>query len=304
MGEAKRRREHPWTEGLPFERHQYPPMLGPLEAVPVGTPAWAERLGLRILNAVETTEQHGVDRLIPWIEMALGAKQKPWQVGWPEDRPRRTPDQYLKYVAGVDCISIAKLIAAYRGETDPLVRRLLRSTAEAEAEIAHENKLGGVSLREDTTKVRDDRNTTGYWLRRLAREAPDILARYERGDFKTATAAARAAGFKVGPTELQKLHRAWRHATPEQRASFLAEIRIDRRSARDDDRQLDGGVAVIPELSCISCGSLLARRDVREIVVPDAIGTHGPFCAGCAQSAEGLTFAEWLDNQWQRQRPH
>lgn len=61
---------------------------------------------------------------------------------------------------------------------------------------------------------------------------------------------------------------------------------------------------LIPELSCISCGCVLARRDVREIVVPDEIGTHGPFCAACAQSAEGLTFAEWLDNQWQRQQPH
>lgn len=215
---------------MTFERHQYPPMLGPLEAVPVGTPAWAERLGLRILNAVETTEQHGVDRLIPWIEMALGAKPKPWQVDWPEDRPRRTPDQYLKYAAGVDCISIAKLIAAYRGETDPLVRRLLRSTAEAEAEIADENKLGGVSLQKDLPRVGNEGPTAAHLLRRLAREAPDILARYERGDFKTATAAARAAGFKVGPTELQKLHRAWKRASPEQRANFLSEVCAEKAS--------------------------------------------------------------------------
>jgi len=54
---------------------------------------------------------------------------------------------------------------------------------------------------------------------------------------------------------------------------------------------------------CRSCGCALARREVREIVVPE-FGTHGPFCATCAQSAKGMSFAEWLDDQWQRQRPH
>ena len=52
-------------------------------------------------------------------------------------------------------------------------------------------------------------------------------------------------------------------------------------------------------LMCISCGrDLPAPQDVHRI------NDHGPFCAACAQSAEGIPFARWLDEQWQRQRPN
>ena len=209
---------------MSFERHQYPPMLGPLEAVPAGTPAWAERLGLRILNAVETTEQHGVDRLIPLVEMALEAEEKPWNI-FPEGRPCRTPDKYLRYAAGVDCVSIGKLIAAYKGEDDQLVRKLRRSTAEAEAAIADENeKRGKADPRGDSPRL-DRGKTTAHLLRRLSRDHPDILAAYERGEFKTPTAAARAAGIKVDTLPLTKLRRAWKLASPDERETFLAEIK-------------------------------------------------------------------------------
>ncbi len=210
---------------MSFERHQYPPMLGPLEAVPAGTPAWAERLGLRILNAVETTGRYGVDRLIPLVEQALDAAEPPWNM-FPEGRPCRTPDRYLRYVAGVDCDSVAKLIAAYKGEDDPLVRKLRRCTAEAEKVIAEENKRGGqggVLLRADSTQLPRGSTNASYLLRRLARDHPDILAGYERGAFKTPTAAARAAGIKVDVSPLTELRRAWKRASPEEREAFLAE---------------------------------------------------------------------------------
>jgi hypothetical protein len=56
-------------------------------------------------------------------------------------------------------------------------------------------------------------------------------------------------------------------------------------------------------LVCLSCGRELATpRDIREIATPK--GAHGPFCAACAQSAEGMPFDQWLDERWQRQRPN
>jgi hypothetical protein len=209
-----------------FERHQYPPMLGPLEAVPAGTPAWAERLGLRILNAVETTEQHGVDRLIPLVEMALEAGEpKPWNV-FPEGRPCRTPDKYLRYAAGVDCVSVAKLIAAYKGEAHPLVRQLQRCTAEAERVIAEENEKRGMS-NPDVLHIRVPRpgsRNTSYLLRRLARDHPDILAAYERGEFKTPTAAARAAGIIKDKTSLEKIQALLPKLSDAERAELRAEL--------------------------------------------------------------------------------
>ena len=54
-----------------------------------------------------------------------------------------------------------------------------------------------------------------------------------------------------------------------------------------------------PTLMCKGCG--------RELPTPDdvqLIHGEGPFCLSCVESAEGLTFAEWLDQAWQRQRPH
>ena len=62
------------------------------------------------------------------------------------------------------------------------------------------------------------------------------------------------------------------------------------------------GTAAMSERMCLGCGVHLTQRDVRETVVRD--DTHAPFCAACVQSSEGMTFDEWLDEQWQRQRPH
>lgn len=56
-------------------------------------------------------------------------------------------------------------------------------------------------------------------------------------------------------------------------------------------------------LLCLSCGrELHSPCDVREIMV--AGRPRGPFCVACAQSAEGKPFDQWLDEQWQRQRPN
>lgn len=51
-------------------------------------------------------------------------------------------------------------------------------------------------MRDNVTNLEDGRgNSTSYRLRRLAREAPAILAAYERGEHASVAAAARAAGF-------------------------------------------------------------------------------------------------------------
>ena len=60
-------------------------------------------------------------------------------------------------------------------------------------------------------------------------------------------------------------------------------------------------------LMCRGCMAELAtRQDAHEIVVRGE--GHGPFCAACARSAvsitEGIPFAQWLDEQWQRQSAH
>jgi hypothetical protein len=54
-----------------------------------------------------------------------------------------------------------------------------------------------------------------------------------------------------------------------------------------------------PPLMCRSClRELLTEQDIHRIE------GHGPFCAACAASARGMTFAEWLDATWRREHPN
>ena len=62
----------------------------------------------------------------------------------------------------------------------------------------------------------EDRN-----LRRLARLRPKVFVAYERGEFPSADAAIRHA------FALNDLRAAWKRASPEDRATFLAEIDHD-----------------------------------------------------------------------------
>lgn len=63
----------------------------------------------------------------------------------------------------------------------------------------------------------------GYAVRRLSRERPDLLERVKKGEL-SANAAMIEAGFRKVPTILDILRRAWNKATPQDRATFLAEI--------------------------------------------------------------------------------
>jgi hypothetical protein len=198
-------------------------MLGPFERVQAGSPEWAERLGLGIKLEIEHTEKYGIERLEPLLQIALATKPHPWEV-WPVERPCQTPDGYFQYAAGTGCDDLAKLVSAFKGDDYSLVRALRKATAIGEAAIAEQNTGGRGKPVDDINRITSKGTSAAYLLRRLARERPDILDAYEGGEFATPTAAARAAGFNVDVPPLVKLRRAWRRASPEDRAAFLAEI--------------------------------------------------------------------------------
>lgn len=75
---------------------------------------------------------------------------------------------------------------------------------------------------ERTLKSRGE--TAAYLVARLKRDHPDIVERLAAGEFKSAKAAARAAGIKVDATPLQLLRRTWKRASPAERAVFRGEI--------------------------------------------------------------------------------
>ena len=59
-----------------------------------------------------------------------------------------------------------------------------------------------------------------YLLRRLAKTAPDILDRYEAGEFKSVRAASIAAGHIKVATVLERLFKLWEKATDDERTEF------------------------------------------------------------------------------------
>jgi hypothetical protein len=61
-------------------------------------------------------------------------------------------------------------------------------------------------------------------IRRLKRDAPEIAEALANGDYKSARAAAIAAGIITPPTTLDQLRRSWRKATPLERKTFLKEV--------------------------------------------------------------------------------
>ena len=63
-----------------------------------------------------------------------------------------------------------------------------------------------------------------YLVARLKRDAPGFAERLAAGEFPSARAAALAAGIvKPAPNPLEQLRRAWKLASAEQKATFLAE---------------------------------------------------------------------------------
>jgi hypothetical protein len=70
-------------------------------------------------------------------------------------------------------------------------------------------------------------NKPGYLLARLARDRPDLLGAFERGEYPSARAAAIAAGIIKPPTPYQVLCRAWEKASGEERHRFWKEVAED-----------------------------------------------------------------------------
>ena len=63
-----------------------------------------------------------------------------------------------------------------------------------------------------------------YLLARLKRDRPDIFAALERGEYRSARAAAKAAGIVHDLPPLAYLHRYWKKASTEERRAFVRVI--------------------------------------------------------------------------------
>lgn len=65
-------------------------------------------------------------------------------------------------------------------------------------------------------------NSAAYLAARIKRDAPEIAAAVERGEYRSMRAAAKAAGIIREKTRVEKLKTLWNAATPEERAEAIA----------------------------------------------------------------------------------
>lgn len=201
---------------------KFPAMLGPAEEHPIGSVEWAERIGHRLqihIKRVKHNEEREVKYLPPVLEAILGAEPRPWIV-WPPDDPCRTPEAWFQTVTGARIANIKKLIEAYE-PGNPLIRKL----AAAEAKDAPAgSEEGGRPKRGTAPRFQANKQSsrsTKRILARLARDRPDLLAAYERGEFKSARAAGIAAGFIRQMTVLEQIQKLWKKLNKSERAAHL-----------------------------------------------------------------------------------
>jgi hypothetical protein len=114
---------------------------------------------------------------------------------------------------------------------EPLAINMAKTMAEAaradpKPTHAEAGAKGGRGKKAATVRrsFRESTESRSSLLRRLARDAPDVLDAFERGEHKSARAAAIAAGILKPPTPLADLRRAWKKASAEQRATFRESI--------------------------------------------------------------------------------
>lgn len=188
-------------------------MLGPAEDFPPGSVEWAKRISNRLQTGARFISRHSAQHIGATLKQIYDTSPKPWEV-WPEDKPFGTPDDYFLAVTGIAWPTLVQTLAEFVPESE-LNAALARAQSEHRGQGARTDLLGA-----DGTKLAHGTNHAAHLLRRLARDHPDILAAYERGDFPSARAAAKAAGIVKDPAPLKLLQKAWDKASATERATF------------------------------------------------------------------------------------
>ena len=134
----------------------------------------------------------------------------------PKGTPYGTPDDYCRAITGHSWTGLVSTAKELTGDPE--------LSAEAmQAELARMQKKykgpGGDRKSEEYKRQikralgtndpgNQGSNSSQYLLRRITRERPDILKRYETGEFKTVKAAVREAGLVKEPTPFEAARKA------------------------------------------------------------------------------------------------
>jgi hypothetical protein len=169
--------------------YKFASMLGPQEEYRPGTPEWAERASNRLQIATRSVTKHTAHHLRKQLDLIFDAK--PWEY-WPKGRPFKTPESYCVNVTGYSWNVLIDTVADLLKDQS-FGRKMRADNARAQAETRTQGTRTDIH-HVNHMKLRQGTGQVAYTLRRIAKERPDVLARYEAGEFKSVRAAALAAG--------------------------------------------------------------------------------------------------------------
>lgn len=148
-------------------------------------------------------------------------------LGYPDE------ESYLRDGLSLDPLTVSVVAEYLRAHGEEAIgfdaaadiqRRMAAKEAREQAEHRPQGKHR--ELHHAIGMMKQGSNNAAYLLRRLARDHPDILKCYERGEFKSVRAAAMAAGIIKPSSPLDQLRKAWAKATRDERSTFLSEVEI------------------------------------------------------------------------------
>ena len=144
--------------------------------------------------------------------------EKEWRIGW------GVYQSIMKGLTEIGYRDACKLQDAER-----LGRMLQAREAEAKGALAKNGEIGNGRSSVDNIKPTQGGTSSDYLLRRLLRDAPEFVSRYEKGEFPSVRAAAIAAGIVKVPTPEEKAVKAFRKAKDQQEVlrQILEELSAD-----------------------------------------------------------------------------
>lgn len=184
----------PWPEILKVPGK----ILGPWRSYPPGSIERAKSLGIE----VKTTSERVDSTVRLWeAELEVVDRERPWEIlGLP------SRDAFIEAVTGrTDAEVRARLVE--RAKANPLRDKPGPPPRD------HRNCVNNTISHGSTN--------TEYLLRRLARDFPETLDAFERGEYPSVRQAAIAAGIVKVPSQLDVLRKAWKKATDDERGEFL-----------------------------------------------------------------------------------
>lgn len=176
-----------------------------------------------VIRAAQHAIIHGGQFLevLPKIVLRIGKDRL-----WTSIEPRgRGPFKMFRDFAehplpdGLGC-TMSRLIAFCKGHDKAVEFLKVHGGREQAVEVRRGGDHRSDSTKPDNVRIDSGGNGSEYLLRRLAKTAPDILDRYEAGEFKSVRAASIAAGHIKVATVLERLLKLWEKATEAERAEF------------------------------------------------------------------------------------